>query len=264
MQKQQHFSSVFISDIHLGNQDCKAEFLLDFLNNISCDKLFLVGDIVDLWQMTKQFRWPAAHNDVLHKIMALSHGNTQVIYLPGNHDEPLQKYQGLQFGDVKICREYIHTANDNKKYLVFHGDQCDGDVTLGKFQAWIGDKGYDLLLFLNRHYNRYKAWRDGSYWSLAGYIKSRIKGANKAIYRYKLAACKRAKAKGLDGVICGHIHHPEQDEVLGVSYINDGDWVENCSALVENMDGSMEILHWTGLNQAQTLKFPIKKAKKAA
>jgi len=235
---------LWLSDIHLGNKDCKAEYLLSFLNNISVDTLYLVGDIIDMWQMTKQFRWPKAHNQVMHKFMQMSEQGTRIVYLPGNHDEPIQSYSGMVFGDIEIEREIIHTTAQGKRYLVLHGDQFDGDVTLGRFQAWIGDKGYDLLLFLNREYNRLRAWRKREYWSLAGYIKKHIKGANAAIARYRKACCQRAKDLQLDGVVCGHIHHPESTIEYGVHYINDGDWIENCSALGEDMQGNLTLIHY--------------------
>lgn len=239
-----HFRTVFISDTHLGNKDCKADFLLHFLSNMSCDTLYLVGDIVDMWSMSRQFMWPENHNAVMHKIIQLSHGKTRIVFLPGNHDAPLQKYSGMQFGNIEITRQCVHTTAQHKQYLVMHGDQCDADVTLGKFHAWMGDKAYDLLLFVNRWFNYFRQLRKGHYWSLAGYIKQRINGANKAIERYKQAVCKRAKVLQLDGVICGHIHHPESDYVEGVHYINDGDWIENCSVLVEDKRGEMILLDW--------------------
>jgi UDP-2,3-diacylglucosamine pyrophosphatase LpxH len=253
MIKSPHFKSVFISDTHLGNKDCKAEFLLHFLNNMTCDKLYLVGDIVDMWSMRKQFRWPDTHNEVMHKIIALSHSKTKIVFLPGNHDAPLQKYSGMQFGDVAIQRQCVHTTADGKRYLVLHGDQCDGDVRLGKFHAFVGDIAYDFLLFANRWFNRIRAWQNGHYWSLAGYIKQRIKGANSAIKRYKNAIASRAAALKLDGVICGHIHHPESDIVNGIHYINDGDWVENCSALVEDMQGKMKLIDWVAYTKEATV-----------
>jgi len=253
MIKAPHFRSVFISDTHLGNKDCKAEFLLHFLNNMTCDRLYLVGDIVDMWSMSKQFRWPDAHNEVIHKVIQLSHESTKVIFLPGNHDAPLQKYSGMQFGDIEIKRQYVHETAANKRYLVLHGDQCDGDVTLGRFHAWIGDKAYDALLFANRWFNLLRSWRKQSYWSLAGYIKQRVKGANKAIARYKNATTKRAKELQLDGVICGHIHHPESDMVNGIHYVNDGDWIENCSALVEDNAGNLQLLDWVVYTKQETL-----------
>ncbi|WP_100641642.1 UDP-2,3-diacylglucosamine diphosphatase [Alteromonas facilis] len=234
--------SVFLSDIHLGSRDCKAELLLDFLDALECEQLYLVGDIVDMWQMSKQFRWPKAHNDVLHKLMEFSHQGTRVVFLPGNHDAPLQKYDGMSFGEVDIQRETIHTTADGKRYLVLHGDQFDADVTLGWFHQWMGDKGYDFLLTLNRWYNHYMQRRNKRYWSLASYIKRRIKGANLAIDRYRNAVCRRAAEYQVDGVICGHIHHPESVTVHGVHYVNDGDWVESCSALIELESGELRLL----------------------
>ncbi|VEL97789.1 3-diacylglucosamine pyrophosphatase LpxH [Alteromonas sp. 76-1] len=241
--KKTHYRTLWLSDIHLGNRDCKAEYLLSFLNSVTVDTLYLVGDIVDMWQMTKQFRWPQAHNQVMHKLMAMSQDGTRVVYLPGNHDEPIQSYSGMAFGDIEIERQLVHTTAQGKRYLVLHGDQFDGDVTMGKFHAWIGDKGYDLLLFLNREFNRVRSWRKREYWSLAGYIKKHIKGANEAIARYRQACCSRAAEMGLDGVICGHIHHPESTMENGIHYINDGDWMENCSALGEDESGNLTLIY---------------------
>ncbi|MBT0585773.1 UDP-2,3-diacylglucosamine diphosphatase [Alteromonas oceanisediminis] len=239
--------TIWLSDVHLGNKDCKAELLLDFLNRLNCDTLYLVGDIVDMWQMSKQFRWPKTHNDVMHKLISLSHSGTRVVFLPGNHDEPLQKYSGMQFGDIEIKREVSHVTANGKRYLVLHGDQFDSDVTLGWFHHWMGDKGYELLLRINRWYNRLRQLRNRQYWSLAGYIKQHIKGANKAISRYRNAACRRAQQRGFDGVICGHIHHPENCYVDDIHYVNDGDWVENCSAVIEDASGSLSLINWTQL-----------------
>lgn len=258
--KTTHHKTIWLSDLHLGNKDCKAEFLLNFLNYNTCDTLYLVGDIFDMWQMTKQFRWPEAHNKVMHKVMEMSGKGTRVVYLPGNHDQPIQSYSGMAFGDIEVEREIIHTTQAGKRYLVLHGDQFDADVTLGRFEAWLGDKGYDLLLFVNRWYNRFRSWRNNHYWSLAGYIKQHIKGANEAIARYRNATCKRAAEMGLDGVICGHIHHPEEHIINGIHYINDGDWIENCSALCEDNNGNLELVHWVEILRAEQAiaRFPRK------
>ena len=242
--KRTHYRALFLSDLHLGNKDCKAEYLLHFLNHSSVDTLYLVGDIVDMWQMTKQFRWPDTHNQVMHKIMHMSHNGTKVVYLPGNHDAPIQKYSGMNVGDIEITRETVHTTKAGKRYLVLHGDQFDADVALGRFHAWMGDKAYDLLLFVNRWFNRVRQWRNRHYWSLAGHIKKHIKGANAAIARYREACCNAAKERGLDGVICGHIHHPESTYEGAIHYINDGDWIENCSALAEDEHGKLSLIFW--------------------
>ena len=256
--KKTHYRTLWLSDIHLGNRDCKAEYLLSFLNNITVDTLYLVGDIVDMWQMTKQFRWPKTHNQVMHRLMQMGQEGTRVVYLPGNHDEPIQSYSGMAFGDIEIERQLVHTTAQGKRYLVLHGDQFDGEVTMGKFHAWIGDKGYDLLLFLNREYNRFRSWRKREYWSLAGYIKKHIKGANEAIARYREACCQRAAEMQLDGVICGHIHHPESSMEKGIHYINDGDWVENCSALGEDMEGNLSLMYYLEEMESTNNVTPIK------
>lgn len=240
-----HYRTLWLSDIHLGYKDCKAEYLLDFLDHCKVDTLYLVGDIVDMWAMSRQFLWPKAHNQLFHRLLSLSREGTRVIYLPGNHDEPIQKYDGMVFGDIEIHRQYVHTTADGRKLLLMHGDQFDQEVCFGPMHAWIGDKAYDLLLFTNRWYNKLRTALGYPYWSLAGYIKSRIKGANEAIARYRDIGCRVAAEMGMDGIVCGHIHHPEilqQDKVL---YCNTGDWIENCSALTEDRHGSLQLVYWT-------------------
>lgn len=250
------YKTVWLSDIHLGCKDCKAEYLLNFLNNVQIDTLYLVGDIIDMWAMSKQFRWPQSHNDVLHKLLALSKQDTKVIYLPGNHDEPIQKFDQMHFGDVEIHRQYVHTTAKNEKLLVLHGDQFDQEVCLGKFHSWIGDKGYDLLLFLDRWFHIIFLRNQRKYWSLARYIKRHVKSAQKAISRYRQATCQAAKDKGYDGVVCGHIHHPEITMVDGIRYCNDGDWLESCSALVENQKGDIELIYWPYIQLTSSYETP--------
>ena len=240
-----HYRTLWLSDIHLGSQDCKAEQLLDFLDSCTFDTLYLNGDIIDMWALQKQFRWPKAHNQLLHRLIAFSDQGVRVIYLPGNHDEPAQKYDGMVFGSIDIHRQTIHTTASGKKLLLVHGDQFDNEVCFGRLQSWIGDKGYTVLMFLNRWYNRIRSKLGYNYWSLAGYIKSHIRGANHAIDRYRSAALKRADSLNLDGIVCGHIHHPEMTQEKGLSYYNSGDWVENCSALIEDEKGEIELVFWT-------------------
>ena len=244
MTQQQHYRTVWLSDIHLGYKDCKAEYLLDFLEHNRIDTLYLVGDIVDMWAMSKQFLWPESHNKLFHTLLSLQGAGTKVIYLPGNHDEPAQKYDGMHFGEVEIHRQYIHETADGRKLLLLHGDQFDQDVCFGPIHAWVGDKAYDLLLFLNRWYNKARTWMGFPYWSLAGYIKSKVKGANEAVERYKSACRNKARELGVDGVVCGHIHHPEIELKDGILYCNDGDWIENCSALTENEQGELSLVYW--------------------
>lgn len=248
-----HYRTVWLSDIHLGSKDCKAEYLLDFLQHSDIDNLYLVGDIVDMWAMSRQFRWPDCHNKVLHHIISLSYSGTNVMYLPGNHDEPLQKYDGMDFGQVKIKRQHIHTTAQGKSLLLLHGDQFDQEVCFGAIHAWIGDKAYDLLLFINRWYNWLRIRSGGDYWSLAGYIKSHIRGANIAIQRYRNACCQRAREMKLDGIVCGHIHHPEIYQDNDITYLNNGDWIENCTAIVESHQGDLSLLHWPHVKAKQHL-----------
>ncbi|WP_201294552.1 UDP-2,3-diacylglucosamine diphosphatase [Colwellia sp. 20A7] len=248
-----HYKTVWLSDIHLGCKDCKAEYLLDFLDHSQIDTLYLVGDIVDIWAMSKQFRWPKAHNNLFHKLLSLPSDGTRVIYLPGNHDEPLQKYNGMNFGDIEIHRSYTHITAQGKKLLVLHGDQFDQQVCFGPVHSWVGDVLYDFLLFLNRWYNWTRVKSGQPYWSLASYIKGKLTGAGKAIARYRKACCDTAKKQGFDGVVCGHIHHPEIVEEGGVLYLNDGDWIENCSALVESNRGDLSLVYWAKINNVSNL-----------
>jgi len=249
----QHHRTVWLSDIHLGCKDCKAELLLDFLNNNTMDTLYLVGDIIDFWALKKRFLWPPAHNELMQALYQLSLGKTRVVYLPGNHDEIIKPYANMLLGNIEIERRLVHTTAQGKKLLVLHGDDFDGDVCLGKFQSWLGDVLYDFLLFLNRHVNAYRRIRGYNYWSLAAYIKKQVKKANQAIARYRDATLAEVKQNNLDGVVCGHIHHPEIVEQDGLLYCNDGDWVESCSALTESESGELSLMYWTVLAPQLTL-----------
>ncbi|GLX80297.1 hypothetical protein tinsulaeT_36370 [Thalassotalea insulae] len=248
-----HYKTVWLSDIHLGCKDCKAEYLLNFLQQCQIDTLYLVGDIVDLWAMSKQFRWPKDHNKLFHYLLSLTAQGTRVIYLPGNHDEPLQQYDGMNFGDIEIHRSYTHTTAQGKKLLILHGDQFDPQVCFGPLHSWIGDVLYDFLLFLNRWYNWCRVKTGRPYWSLASHIKRKLKGANQAISRYRNACIAMAKNQGFDGIVCGHIHHPEIVEQQGILYLNDGDWVENCSAIVETQSGELSLVYWSFVTKANHL-----------
>lgn len=255
MQKKQHFRTLWISDVHLGCKDCKAEQLLDFLDKNTADTLFLVGDIIDMWALSKKFRWPDTHNQLLHRLISLTHEGTRVIYLPGNHDQPAQRYDQMNVANIEIYREFIYESAKGEKILLLHGDQFDQEVCFGKLQTWMGEIGYDLLLFINRCYNHFRSKKGYPYWSLASHIKSRVSGANNAIKRYREAAINRAKQLNTSSVICGHIHHPEITKENGITYLNTGDWVENCSALAENKQGNISLIYWTQAKQTtQTTK----------
>lgn len=237
--------TVWISDVHLGYKDCKADFLLDFLERIECNTLYLVGDIVDMWSLSRSFYWPAAHNQVLRTLMKKARDGVRVIYIPGNHDRVFRDYIGESFGAIEIHENHVHTTQDGKKLLIMHGDELDNVIRFSRFTKLIGDTAYDFLLFLNRITNSLRKRFGFSYWSLAGYIKARINNAAQAIDCFESAAMAWAAHQKLDGVVCGHIHHPNIRYQDGLLYCNDGDWIENCTALVETRSGNLEIVHWS-------------------
>lgn len=242
------YQAIFLSDIHLGYKDCKADYLIDFLNKNQAKTIYLIGDIVDIWSLKKHFYWPESHNKVLHKLIALSQNGTEIIYIPGNHDEDLKSYWGGQFNNIKVRQRYQHTTQTGKKLLLLHGDDFDGEVCLSRFYAKLGDTLYDFLLFLNRHFNRFRRRFGYHYWSLAAHIKAKVPKAQEAIARYKKAAIKEVKKLGFDGIVCGHIHHPEIAEIDGLLYCNDGDWIESCTAMVETLSGDLKLVHWSDLS----------------
>lgn len=246
------YRTIWLSDIHLGTRGCQAEMLLDFLKHTESDRLYLVGDIVDGWRLKKSWYWPQSHNDVVQKILRRARKGTQVYLVPGNHDEAFRDYIGLQFGGVTILEDMIHTAADGKRYLVIHGDQFDAVVRYAKWLAFVGDSAYTFLLWLNTVLNKVRRKLGFSYWSLSAYLKHKTKKAVEFIGDYEVALTEEARRRQVDGVICGHIHHAEMRDMDGVLYVNDGDWVESCTALVEHMDGRLEILRWADIVASRT------------
>lgn len=250
--------TVWISDIHLGFRDCKADYLLDFLNNIHCDTLYLVGDIVDLWSLKRRFCWPQKHYQVMLKFYELAAQGVRVVYVPGNHDDPIRHFSGQLFGPIEIAQEHEYVTADGKRLLIMHGDAMDAYINHSWLKQLMGDHGYELLLFINRWTDRVRKLFGRPYFSLAGLIKSNIKGATAAIATYEKEALAEAKRRGYDGVVCGHIHYPALREEGGLRYANCGDWIENCTALVEDHQGTMRLLHhsdkiyWQELHSAQT------------
>jgi UDP-2,3-diacylglucosamine pyrophosphatase LpxH len=236
--------SVFISDVHLGTPGCQAEALLDFLRTVHCDQLYLVGDIVDGWQLRRRWFWPQAHNDVMQKLLRKARKGTRVVFVPGNHDEFARKYVGLHFGGIEVMNECVHTTADGRKFWVTHGDLFDGVVQCHRWLALLGDQAYEFTLRLNRHLNSLRARMGLPYWSLSRYLKLKVKRAVSFIGDFEEAVARETRKRGLDGVICGHIHHAELRQVGGIVYANDGDWVESLTALVEHDDGRLEIIDW--------------------
>ncbi|WP_371132623.1 UDP-2,3-diacylglucosamine diphosphatase [Phenylobacterium sp.] len=240
----QRYRSVFISDVHLGTRGCQAELLLDFIRLTEFDRLYLVGDIVDGWKMKRGWFWPQSHNDVVQKILRLARRGVEVIYIPGNHDDQVRDFCGIHFGGVVVARDTIHQTADGRRFLVTHGDEFDGVVRYAPWLAHLGDAAYCALLAANTTFNRLRRRLGLGYWSLSAYLKGRVKNALQFIDGFETALADEARRRGVDGVICGHIHKAEMRMIDGVLYVNDGDWVESCTALVEHDDGRLEILDW--------------------
>ena len=236
--------TAFISDIHLGTKGCQAALLLEFIRELECETLYLVGDIVDGWKMKSGWFWPQMHNDVVQKILRLARKGVRVVYIPGNHDERLRDFCGVHFGGVVVARDAIHEAADGKRYLVTHGDEFDGVVQNARWLALLGDWSYRALIAVNTHFNSLRHALGLDYWSLSAFLKHRVKDAVKFIDRFEETMADEARRRGVHGVICGHIHHAEMRDIGGVLYLNDGDWVESCTALVERHDGRCEIVRW--------------------
>jgi UDP-2,3-diacylglucosamine pyrophosphatase LpxH len=244
------FRTVWISDTHLGTSGCNAELLHDFLHSIKPETLYLVGDIIDGWRLKRGWYWPPRHNDIIRRVLKLANKGTRVVYIPGNHDEALRDYTGLAFGGVEVMQEAIHVTADGKRLLVLHGDEFDGVVLYARWLAFLGDVGYSVLLRLNVWFNAARRQFGLPYWSLSAYIKHRVKNAVAFISRFEEVVAHAARERGVDGVICGHIHSAEIRDFDGILYMNDGDWVESCTALVEHFDGRIEILDWAARTKA--------------
>jgi UDP-2,3-diacylglucosamine pyrophosphatase LpxH len=237
--------SVFISDVHLGFKGCRAEFLLDFLRRVECEQIYLVGDIIDLWSLQRTFYWPQAHNDVIRTILGKAKHGTRVVYVPGNHDRALRDHEGLTLGNVEICLEAIHETADGRRFLVLHGDEFDSIVRASPLLESVGNHAYAAALRLNRYVNAVRQRLGYRYWSLAAFLKHKVKNAVKYIANFERALAVEARRRGVDGVICGHIHRAEITEIDGILYCNDGDWVESCTTLVEDFAGRLSLLRWT-------------------
>ncbi|MBS3960521.1 MAG: UDP-2,3-diacylglucosamine diphosphatase [Sandarakinorhabdus sp.] len=238
------FRTIFISDTHLGTPGCNADLLFDFLKTVECDTLFLVGDIIDGWRLKRGWFWPTRHNDVVRRVLKMAKKGTRVIYVPGNHDEVLRDFIGLCFGDIEIMAEAVHETADGRKLLVLHGDEFDGVVLYARWLAFLGDHAYGALLKLNRSFNVCRRAFGLPYWSLSAHLKKKVKNAVEYVCRYEEAVAHAARERGANGVVCGHIHSAEIRQFGDITYYNDGDWVESCTALVEHADGRMEILDW--------------------
>lgn len=237
--------TVWISDLHLGTAGCQAEALLDFLRVVECDTLYLVGDIIDGWQLGRQWYWPQTHNDVVQKLLRKARKGTRVVFVPGNHDEFARKYLGHNFGGVDVVEDAVHETADGRLLWITHGDHFDGVIQCAKWLAYVGDWAYETTLRVNRRLNSWRARMGLPYWSLSRYLKLKVKRAVNYVSDFEVAVAREARERGLHGVVCGHIHHAEIRTIDGTLYCNDGDWVESLTALVEHPDGRLEILDWS-------------------
>jgi UDP-2,3-diacylglucosamine pyrophosphatase LpxH len=257
------FRTVWISDIHLGTKGCNAELLVDFLQSIECETLYLVGDIVDGWRLRKGWYWPDMHNEVVRRLLKMAHRGTRVIYIPGNHDEMFRDYAGLSFGGIELHMDAVHITADGRKLLVTHGDAFDGVVLYAKWLAFLGDHAYNLLLRANVILNKIRRRMELPYWSLSSHMKKRVKNAVQYVYQFEEAVAREAQLRGVDGVVCGHIHTAEIRQIGDITYYNDGDWVESCSALTEARDGTMALLDWAETLRDEAAKNQPKKQEAA-
>jgi UDP-2,3-diacylglucosamine pyrophosphatase LpxH len=239
------FHALFLSDLHLGTKGCQAESFLEFLRYHDAETIYLVGDIVDGWQLRGGWYWPQAHNDVVQKLLRKARKSTRIVYVPGNHDEFLRDYYGTHFGGVEVAETAIHEARDGRRYLVSHGDLFDLVVTQARWLALLGDHAYGAALVLNRLFNVVRRQLGLPYWSLSQWLKLKVKNAVSYIGQYERTLVAEAKRRDADSVICGHIHHAAIHDDFGIRYINCGDWVESCTAVAEHFDGRMELITWT-------------------
>ena len=246
----QRYRTLWISDLHLGTPGCRAPALLDFLKRTDSDTLFLVGDIIDGWQLRRSWYWPQSHNDVIQKLLRKARKGTRVIFIPGNHDEFARRYLGHEFGGIGVAEDWLHVTADGRRLWVTHGDLFDGVVQCAKWLAHVGDSLYEFTLKLNRHLNSLRARLGLPYWSLSKYLKLKVKRAVSYVSDFETALAREARKRGAHGVVCGHIHHAELREIDGIVYANDGDWVESLTALAEHADGRLEIIDWAAQMRA--------------
>ena len=242
--RRRRYRTIWVSDIHLGTRGCNAQMLIDFLDSTDSETMYLVGDIIDGWRLRRSWYWPSAHNDIVWRVMKRAKRGTRVVFIPGNHDEMFRQFAGLTFGGIEIRRNAIHETADGRRLMVTHGDEFDTVVMCHRWLAFAGDAAYEGLMRLNVVINWFRQKFDLPYWSLSKHAKQKVKNAVEFISRFEEAVAHEAGERGVDGIVCGHIHTAEIRRFGDVIYYNDGDWVEGCTALVEHFDGRMEVLHW--------------------
>ena len=235
------YRTAWISDVHLGTPGSNAEALLAFLRDHEFETLYIVGDLIDIWSLRRSIYWPQAHNDVIQKLLRAGRKGATIVYIPGNHDEFISDFVG-HYGAVSIQNKAIHETADGRRLLVIHGHELDTVVQNVRWLAFIGDVGYQTLLKLNQPVNWIRRKFGLGYWSLSAAVKRSVKNAVAFIGTFEAAIVRFAKKDNVDGVVCGHIHSPAIRKMGEIEYFNCGDWVESCSALVEDFDGKIELL----------------------
>ena len=245
------YRTLFISDVHLGTRGCQAELLLNFLAHHPAEQIFLVGDIFDGWRLARGWHWPQNHNDVIQAFLSMAHDGVPVTFIPGNHDEVMRRYLGTHFGGIEVKEFDDHVTADGRLFLVTHGDQFDAVVMNAKWLAHVGDRAYALVLWLNTWLNWAKRLWGGQYWSLSNWAKQQVKRAVNYIGEYEKVLADEARRGGYDGVICGHIHHATISKIEEIEYINCGDWVESCTAVVEEHDGTLRLVDWAARERSE-------------
>lgn len=255
------YRTVFISDTHLGFRGARTEELSTFLKHVRCERLYLVGDILDLWALKSRWRWPASHNQVVRRLLKHAKRGTQVVYIPGNHDDAARQYAGLDFAGVRVAVQAVHRTSDGLQLLVTHGDEYDMVVKHSRVLSMVGGWAYDRLITLNRAVNAARAWFGLRPWSFSDTIKRKVKSACTYVSDYRGHLLEEAVRRKLDGVVCGHVHQPAMewmDAPGGAAaggadstllYCNCGDWIERCTALVEHQSGRLEVIDVAALLQ---------------
>jgi UDP-2,3-diacylglucosamine pyrophosphatase LpxH len=250
------YRALFVSDIHLGTRACQADRFLEFLKHYDAETIFLVGDIIDFWRLKRGPVWPQAHNDIVQKVLRKVRKGARLIYIPGNHDEALRDYCGMHFGGIEFHHDFIHVTASGERLLVMHGDEFDVVVRYAKWLAFLGDRSYEFALWCNHPLNWIRRKLGFGYWSLSAYLKKRVKAAVNFIGEFEEALAAEAARRSADGVVCGHIHHATKRKIGDTQYINCGDWVESCSAIVEDYSGQLHIVQWQ--EAAETILTPMK------
>lgn len=267
--KLRKYRTIWISDVHLGTRGCKAEHLVDFLKHAECENLYLVGDIIDGWKLRSAWYWPQEHTNVVRKVLTKAKRGTTVYYVTGNHDEFLRKFVGfgLAIGNIRIVNEHVHTTADGRRLLVTHGDAFD---VITRYHRWIaraGDAAYELTMFANHRFNQLRRVLGMRYWSLSAFAKKSVKNAVNIVSEFERSVAHECRRRGLDGVVCGHIHHAEIRTIDGVQYHNSGDWVESCTALAEDFNGRIRVIRWVDidhLHESPKVTPLVRRAQKAA